>query len=121
QNICSQLCDPLSESSQCARSVGYHYGNSTQSPVLDEAFFNDAGNQIHIDVAAGDNETDVGVDQVELLIDDRCERGGGGPFGDDLFGFCRCSNGVCEFSFVDRDDLVDVVLCHLDGAVAAFA
>jgi hypothetical protein len=52
---------------------------------LDKTFFNDAGNKIHVDVAAGNDEAYLLVFQTKISIKQGCERNRRGTFGDGFF------------------------------------
>src|SRR5512135_2630216 len=118
QHIRAEIGDPLRDPRQAAGTVRNHDRESPQAAVLDEARFDDARNQIHVDIAAAEDQADVLAGEADFLIQ-QCRQGyGGGAFGDGFFDFEQDQDRLGDFAFAHSDDLVDIFFRRIERSGA---
>ena len=89
-------------------------GLKKSAAVLDQAGFNDARDQIHIDVAARDDYANVLTGERNFLVEQSRERHGRRALGDGFFDFEQRQDGIRDFAFAHRDDFIDIIFHQLE-------
>src|SRR5512145_369701 len=78
QDVGAELGDAPGEPREISRTVQYDDLEAAQAAVLNQTLFDDARDQIHIDVAPGHDESDVLAMKADFFIHQGCEGDGRG-------------------------------------------
>ena len=114
QYIRAEIGHPLRKPRQTAGPVGDHDREAAKAAVLDQTGFDDARDQVHVDIAARYDQADIFFREREFFIDQSGEGHGRGAFGDGFFDLEQEQHRVGDLAFAHRNDFIDVTFYQFE-------